>query len=108
MIRWRNRHETQVQVWNVNADSCQAHGRGMPGYCKTNSYHKMDNVFQTMKKRTFGGDTLERILRDVIKGLQDFTQQSSLASRKVDIGDGLQKQKASARIIHFPQRSTSK
>jgi hypothetical protein len=61
----------------------------------------------TMKNRTLGGDALEMIMRDVLEGLQDFTRQASLAKRKDDIENGRQKKKASARIIHFPRRSTT-
>ncbi|MGB7933446.1 MAG: hypothetical protein WCH04_14685 [Gammaproteobacteria bacterium] len=60
-----------------------------------------------MTNRTLGGVALEMIMRDVLKGLQDFTRQASLASRKEDIENGQQKKKTSARIIHFRRRSTT-
>ena len=60
-----------------------------------------------MKNRTLGGNALEMIMRDVLKGLQDFTRQASLESREADIENGRKKKKTSARIIHFPQRSTT-
>jgi hypothetical protein len=57
-----------------------------------------------MKNRTLGGDTLEMIMRDVLEGLQDFTCQVCLASRKDGIENGDPKEKPSARIIYFPRR----
>jgi hypothetical protein len=60
-----------------------------------------------MKNRTLGGDALEMIMRDVLEGLQDFTRQASLESREADIENGRKKKKTSARIIHFPRRSTT-
>jgi len=60
-----------------------------------------------MKNRTLGGKALEMIMRDVLKGLQEFTRQASLASTSEDIQNGQQKKKTSARIIHFPRRSTT-
>jgi len=80
----------------------------MPGYChKQLAPHKKDTGFHTMKNRTLGGDALEMIMRDVLRGLQDFTRQASLENRKDDIKNTRQKKKTSARIIHFPRRSTT-
>jgi len=56
-----------------------------------------------MKNKTLGGEALEKIMRDVLEGLQDFSRQSSLASRR-DSVEGRQKKMTSARIIHFPRR----
>ena len=58
-----------------------------------------------MKNIRSSGDALEMIMRDVLEGLQDFTRQASLASKPDEIGNGEQKKKMSARIIHFPRRS---
>jgi hypothetical protein len=60
-----------------------------------------------MKNRTLGGKALEMIMRDVLRGLQDFTRQASPENRKDDIKNARQKKKTSARIIHFPRRSTT-
>ena len=60
-----------------------------------------------MKNRTLSGDALEMIMRDVLEGLQDFTRQANLVSRKDDSKTGVQKKKTSARIIRFPRRSTT-
>ena len=60
-----------------------------------------------MKNRTLDGDALEMIMRDVLAGLQEFTRQASLPGRKDDIENGMQKKKTSARIIHYPRRSTT-
>jgi hypothetical protein len=68
---------------------------------------KKDTGFHIMKNRTLGGDALEMIMRDVLEGLQDFTRQANLASRKDDSKTGVQKKKTSARIIRFPRRSTT-
>ena len=58
-----------------------------------------------MKNRTLGEDALEMIMRDVLEGLQDFTRQASLASKRNDIENRDRKKKPSARIIHFPRRN---
>jgi hypothetical protein len=71
----------------------------------TNSSHRQkDTGFHAMKYRTFGGDALEMIMRDVLEGLQDCTREASLASKKDDIENGDRKKETSARIIHFPRR----
>ncbi len=57
-----------------------------------------------MKNETLGEDALEMIMRDVLEGLQDFTRQASLESKKIDMENGYRKKKSSARIIHFPRR----
>jgi len=57
-----------------------------------------------MKNKTLGGNALEKIMRDVLDGLQDFTRQASLANRRDSVANGSQKKKPSARIIHFPRR----
>jgi|GEM_PF-1712176 len=57
-----------------------------------------------MKNKTLGGNALEKIMRDVLDGLQDFTRQESLANRRDSVANGRQTKKASARIIHFPRR----
>jgi hypothetical protein len=80
----------------------------MPGYChKQPAPYKKDTGFHTMKNRTLGGKALEMIMRDVLRGLQDFTRQASPENRKDDIKNARQKKKTSARIIHFPRRSTT-
>jgi hypothetical protein len=57
-----------------------------------------------MKNKTLGGDALEKIMRDVLDGLQDFSRQASLASSGDSVENRRQKKKPSARIIHFPRR----
>ena len=62
-----------------------------------------------MKHRTLGGDALEMIMQDVLEGLQDFTPQASLASRRdgieiLGIENGPPKKKPYARILYFPRR----
>ena len=80
----------------------------MPGDChKQLAPHKKDTGFHTMKNRTLGGNALEMIMRDVLKGLQDFTRQASLANRMDDNENRQQKKNTTARIIHFPRRSTT-
>ena len=59
-----------------------------------------------MKNKTLGRDALEKIMRDVLEGLQDFTRLTSLASRNDSVGNDRQKKAppARAQIIHFPRR----
>jgi hypothetical protein len=57
-----------------------------------------------MKNKPLGGDALEKIMRDVLEGLQDFTCESSLASRKNDTKNVRVKKMPSARIMHFAPR----
>lgn len=57
-----------------------------------------------MKNRTLGENALEMIMRDVIEGLQRFTRQAGLASRKDVIENDHPKEKPSVRIIYFPRR----
>jgi hypothetical protein len=56
-----------------------------------------------MKNKTLGRDALEKIMRDVLDGLQDFTRQTSLSSRR-DCNESERQKKSFARIIHFPRR----
>ena len=57
-----------------------------------------------MNNKTLGEDALEMIMRDVLEGLQDFTRQASLESKRDDMENGYRKKKSSARIIRFPRR----
>jgi hypothetical protein len=65
---------------------------------------KKHTGFDAMRNRTLGKDVLEMIMRDVLEGLQDFTRQASLASRRDSIENGHPKKKPAARIIYFPRR----
>jgi hypothetical protein len=60
--------------------------------------------FNAMKNRTLGRDALEMIMRDVLEGLQGFTQQASLASRRDGVGNECPNEKPSARIIYLQRR----
>ena len=61
-----------------------------------------------MKNKTLGGDALEKIMRDVLKGLQEFSHHTSLASGRNSIENVRRKKMTSARIIDFPRRYPTK
>jgi len=60
-----------------------------------------------MKNKSLGGDALEKIMRDVLEGLQEFSHNASLAGRSDSAKNGRKKKMMSARIINFPKRSTT-
>jgi hypothetical protein len=71
---------------------------------------KEDTGYNAMKNRRFGEDALELIMRDVLEGLQDFTRQASLASKRdgieiLGIENGHPKEKPAGRILYFPRRN---
>ena len=61
-----------------------------------------------MKNTPPGGDALEKIMRDVLEGLQDFSHRTSLAHRRDSVDNGCQGKMPSARIIVFPRRHPTK